>query len=157
MNSLNRLENVAEIPGPKFVYLHSTGIHGAYVLGPNGEYQPTQESIPGYENGLIYMNNRMLQIIPKLINNSRIPPIIILEGDHGAPPVTNVRLSNYQALYMPGKGKEVIYPSLTPVNTFRLIFNTYFNAHYPLLQDLSYTRMGDNKLDFSLVPPSCPK
>ncbi len=157
LDSLDRLENVAEIPGPKFVYLHSTGIHGSYVLGPNGEYQPTEENIPGYENGLIYMNNRMLQIIPKLINNSRIPPVIILEGDHGAPPVTASRLSNYQALYMPGKGKEVIYPSLTPVNTFRLIFNTYFNAQYPLLKDLSYTRIGDSKYDFGLVPPSCPK
>jgi hypothetical protein len=157
LDSLDKLENLAEIPGPKFVYLHSAGLHGDYVLGPNGEYQPTDDDIPGYENSLIYMDKRMLQIIPRLINNSRIPPIIILQGDHGAPPVTNSRLSNYQALYMPGKGKEVIYPSLTPVNTFRLIFNTYFNAHYPLLKDISYTRNGNRKDDFSLVPPSCPK
>jgi hypothetical protein len=157
MDSLDKLENLAEIPGPKFVYLHSTALHGAFVLGPNGEYQPAIKSIPGYKNALIYMDNRMLQIIPRLINDSRIPPIIILQGDHGAPPVTNVRLSNYQALYMPGEGKQVIYPTLTPVNTFRLIFNTYFNAHYPLLEDISYTRNANAKDTFVLVPPSCPK
>jgi len=157
LDSLDYLQNIPEIPGPKFIYLHSSGLHGSYVLGPNGEFQPTDNIVPGYENSLIYMDNRMLQIIPRLIKNSRVPPIIILQGDHGAPPITNGRLSNYQAIYMPGKGKEVIYSSLTPVNTFRLIFNTYFNAHYPLLKDISYIKNGDKEYSFAAVPPSCPK
>ena len=31
-----------------------------------------------------------------------------------------------------------MYDSISPVNTFRLIFNHYFDAGFPLLDDLSY-------------------
>lgn len=31
--------------------------------------------------------------------------------------------------------KSILYPSITPVNSFRLIFNLYFNTQYELLPD----------------------
>jgi hypothetical protein len=156
LDSLDNLEKLAKVPGPKFVYIHSTGLHGDFVLGPTGQFQLTGR-VPGYENALIYMDNRMLEILPKLINDSRVPPIIILMGDHGVAPVSDARLSNYQAIYMPGNGKNVIYPSITPVNTFRLIFNTYFNAQYRLLKDISYSYDHGRLFNFYVVPPSCAK
>jgi hypothetical protein len=42
------------------------------------------------------------------------------------------------AYYLPRGGNEVLYPDVSPVNTFRLIFNRYFDAGLPLLDDLSY-------------------
>ena len=36
------------------------------------------------------------------------------------------------------KGEQVLYDSVTPVNTFRLIFNYYFNTDLPLLEDKMY-------------------
>ena len=153
LDSLDNLENLAKVPGPKFVYIHSTGLHGDFVLGSTGQFQLSGR-VPGYENALIYMDNRMLEILPKLIKDSRVPPVIILEGDHGVAPVSDARLSNYQAIYMPGAGKNVIYPSLTPVNTFRLIFNTYFNAQYRLLKDVSYSYDHGRLFNFHVVPPS---
>jgi hypothetical protein len=51
------------------------------------------------------------------------------------------------AYYLPGSGKSKLYPSMTPVNSFRLIFDEYFGANYPLLQDKTYTTDNDTPPD----------
>ena len=43
----------------------------------------------------------------------------------------------FNAYYFPG-GNERLYDSITPVNSFRIIFNSYFGADYPLLEDKNY-------------------
>ncbi len=156
MSALDRLESLPQVNGPKFTYLHIMALHEQYVVGPNGEYQNTSLS-SGYRNALIYLNRRMLQILPKLIQDSQVPPIIILMSDHGIKPGEDIRLSNFEAIYMPGANKQTIYPSITPVNFFRIIFNTYFNGSYPLLKDTSYSFVPDHRQDFYAIPPSCPK
>jgi hypothetical protein len=40
------------------------------------------------------------------------------------------------ALYLPGAEADWLYPGITPVNTFRLIFNHYFGQHYSYLPDV---------------------
>ena len=39
---------------------------------------------------------------------------------------------------MPYGCDRLLYPSITPVNTFRLVFNCYFGASYPLQEDITY-------------------
>ncbi|NOR89466.1 MAG: hypothetical protein GQ524_04345, partial [Anaerolineales bacterium] len=39
------------------------------------------------------------------------------------------------AYYLPGKGPDELYPAITPVNSFRLIFNAYFEGEYEMLED----------------------
>jgi hypothetical protein len=99
----------------------------------------------------------MLQILPKLIQDSRVPPIIILMGDHGIDPGKDIRLNNFEAIYLPGAGKQAIYPSITPVNIFRVIFDARFNGSYPLLKDTSYNFVADHRQDFYAIHPNCPK
>ena len=41
------------------------------------------------------------------------------------------------AYHLPG-GADELYDSISPVNSFRIIFNTYFDAKLPLLQDKHY-------------------
>ncbi|MFN8461121.1 MAG: hypothetical protein U0X93_05055 [Anaerolineales bacterium] len=31
-----------------------------------------------------------------------------------------------------------MYPTITPVNSFRVVFNNYFGTDYPLLDDIAY-------------------
>jgi len=82
-------------------------------------------------------------------------PTIILQSDHGPRnsyidgryPTDDMfkegmRILN--AYYMPSNGSDFLYDSITPVNTFRVIFNTYFGTDYELLEDKSY-----NSFDFS--------
>jgi hypothetical protein len=42
------------------------------------------------------------------------------------------------ALYLPGVDTSDLYPAMTPVNTFRFIFNKYFGAELDLLPDKNY-------------------
>ncbi len=42
------------------------------------------------------------------------------------------------AYYLPGVDKDILYPSITPVNSFRLIFNLYFDTNFELLPDENY-------------------
>ncbi len=72
---------------------------------------------------------------------------IVLQSDHGWPTIGGAHPSasdlksvfrNLNAYYLPGEGGEPLYESITPVNTFRLIFNTYFGGDYDLLDDDSF-------------------
>ena len=49
----------------------------------------------------------------------------------------------------------LLYPAISPVNTFRLIFNTYLGADYPLLEDISYDSPVPYVFDFSTVSNPC--
>ena len=39
------------------------------------------------------------------------------------------------AFYFPDANTEQLYPTISPVNTFRLLFNLYFKENYELLED----------------------
>ena len=56
------------------------------------------------------------------------------------PEKTNMkeRLSILNAYYLPEEGKKLLYESITPVNTFRIIFNYLFNTEFEILNDKSY-------------------
>ncbi len=58
------------------------------------------------------------------------------------------------ALRLPGAAaaKSRLYPEITPVNTFRIIFNSYFSTDLPLLPDESYLYLDNGHLyDFLRV------
>jgi hypothetical protein len=48
-----------------------------------------------------------------------------------------------------------LYPTITPVNTFRLVFNDYFGGRYELLPDISYFSPVPKLYEFSEVPNRC--
>jgi len=100
--------------------------------GPiDGEYE-----VKGYTNEVQFINKRMLAIVESIIQNSSSPPIIILQGDTGglADTITNI----LNAYYLRGEPNEMLYSSVSPVNSFRIIFDTYFGASYELLPDVTY-------------------
>lgn len=158
LNAFNKMDEVSRIPGPKFVYLHLPAPHPSYVLGPNGDYKPTVNAIPGYTDTIIYLNKRILETIRLVLKNSKNPPVIILQADHGwggSELANRMRILN--AYYLPGSGSQAVYPSITPVNTFRMIFNQYFVGSFKLLEDKSYYSTNTGYFDFTMIPPDCPK
>lgn len=98
----------------------------------------------------------MENLINTLLSNSEIPPIIILQADEGPYPRRydpdekkfswkkatdeefRKKFGILNAYYLPNVDKSTLYPSITPVNSFRLIFNLYFNTDFELLPDKSY-------------------
>ena len=56
---------------------------------------------------------------------------------------------------MPLEQVPDLYPSMTPVNNFRLIFNTYFGASLPMLPDKSYISAFRRPYEFTEIPNDC--
>lgn len=50
------------------------------------------------------------------------------------------------AYYLPGVSKSELYPEITPVNSFRIIFNLYFHTNLSLLPDKNYIFPDANHL-----------
>ena len=48
------------------------------------------------------------------------------------------RYSIFNACLFPDGGDKNLYDSISPVNTFRVLFNHYFGTDYPLLEDRSF-------------------
>jgi hypothetical protein len=163
---LNHLLDVPAIAGPKFTYAHIFVPHTPFVFGPDGEimtdpgfYSSIQGKAvsdeyekQGYLNQIQYIDKAIVPVLHTLISKSKRPPIIVLLGDHGLQ--AENRNTDLLAYYLPnGSGK--LYPSISPVNSFRLIFDEYFGANYPLLPDLTY--VGDNMPLTGDPYPACAK
>jgi hypothetical protein len=48
------------------------------------------------------------------------------------------RTSILNAILIREPCRTMLYPGITPVNTFRVVFNCYFDAQLPLVEDETY-------------------
>jgi hypothetical protein len=163
---LNHLQDLPAVAGPKFTYAHIFVPHTPFAFSPEGElvtdpnfYSAIQGKAvndeyekQGYLNQIQYIDKAILPVLETIISKSKRAPIIILMGDHGLK--NDNRYTDLLAYYLPnGSGK--LYPSISPVNSFRLIFDEYFGANYPLLPDLTY--ISDTSALTADPYPTCAK
>ncbi len=149
------IDRVPSIKGPKFVYVHLILPHSPYVFGPNGEFITEEKDdfdLEAYRDQLIYTNKRILDLVKRLIHGAPKPHIIILQGDHGQLLNPADRVAILNAYYLPDGENAWLYPSISPVNTFRGIFNQYFHGEYEFLKDISYFSLYESPPDFKIVP-----
>jgi preprotein translocase subunit SecG len=153
--ALEMLQNLPSMPGPKFVYAHLYTTHQPFVFNPDGSMRQTSaEDDSAYIDQVKYANTRLLEIIQTLINESSIPPVIILQADHSYVR-TKDRSWILNAYFLPDVDPEVIYSTITPVNTFRVIFNEYFGQNYALLKDQSYFSPSGHPYQLEVLPERC--
>jgi hypothetical protein len=159
--TLDQLERLPATPGPVFVFAHIVSPHKPFVFGPNGETvaEETDEKT-AYRDQVAYLNSRILPLLQKIISNSSTPPIIIVQGDHGGIETAGEeRMAILNAYYLPDGGNQLLYDTITPVNSFRLILNYYFGASYEELENLSYFSDYKNPFHYTNVSnsrPGCP-
>lgn len=168
--ALNELPNIAGEEGPKFVYVHMLIPHRPNIFMPDGSMNldtdyykkgvgegiNRQYDIEGYINNTKFINSRLPRVLREIIRNSVHPPIIILQGDHGYQ-LPDIRFDILNAYYFPDRDYEALYPTITPVNTFRVVLNTYFGGNFPLLKDQSIN-VGINRPygKKTMRPGECP-
>lgn len=160
--------DVPKIDGPKFVFVHLVVPHQPFVIGPNGElsvvakytlddesYYRREDYVLGYTNQAAFIGNEFPRVLDAIISQSSNSPIIVVQGDHGpANSKPKFRMPILNAYYFPNTD-EAFYSKITPVNTFRMIFNTYLDANMLILEDRSYFSENDNVYEFQDVPNNC--
>ncbi len=152
---LTELPKISQISDPTFTFAHILIPHVPFVFSPQGiltdpGYYSGNMQNPinkkyfneGYIDEIEFINEQIIPILKTILKNSATPPIIVIQGDHGHLGNTFPILNAY---YLPGDGSQKIYPTITPVNTFRLIFDTYFGGSYGLLPDESFTDLGEGQ------------
>jgi len=169
MSLLSNVKKLPEVGGKLFVFAHLVLPHPPYSFDADGkpsnfneETATHRDVVDAYINQVKFANKEMLSVIDMLLMDSKRPPVIIIQGDHGPPPEISLTYSEkmpiLNAYYLPGKqAEQMLYPSISPVNTFRVILNSYFGKNLPLLEDKSYYAPNENHDAYQLVPNSCPK
>jgi len=157
LHAFDKLAEMPGIQGPKFVFAHIICPHWPFVFGADGEpievVEPKHESVskqrPKYLNQLQFVNKKVEVLVDEILSKSETPPIIILQADHGfklacwknecsRKETLEDRFGILNAYYLPQSGDNLLYQSISPVNTFRVVFNFYFGASFELLSDESY-------------------
>jgi hypothetical protein len=157
--ALDRLDEVTSLPGPKYVFAHLVTTHPPYVHNADGSYTGREQvaelgEIESYRRQLTYANSRMLSFVDRVL--ARDPEaIIILQADEGPFPARYQEESwNFKwrdatpeeleqkfgilfAMRVPDADLEAegFHDAITPVNTFRILFNARYGADLPLLPD----------------------
>ena len=160
----SQLGDVASLPPPKLVFVHILSPHPPFVFGPNGELisegdfeteNGEARTLRLYADQVNYLNQRVLEAVDGILSRSRVPPVIVIMGDHGwADRNSEDKLSILNAYHLPGVGNAALYPTITPVNTFRVILDAYFGGRYGLLEDASYFSYETDVFGFQLVQNS---
>jgi len=170
LHAFSMLETVAEWEGPKFVFMHMIPPHHPYLFDREGNikrhaYISNQFEFhkhlwgekDQYIDQLIFITKKIKAAIQTILDKSKTPPIIILQSDHG-PILKNSPRGDYlkartailNAFFLPGE-TNFLYDTITPVNTFRLIFNHYFNTSLPLLPDETFYSKYRRPWDFTRI------
>jgi hypothetical protein len=147
-----------ETEKPVFVFMHVMAPHDPYVFGRDGEevdykytfgptgtaYLDPSEEKTAYLNQLIYLTKTLRGVIENLQENSENQPIIIIQSDTG--PSTKFgetvnemhqvdRMSIFNAYYFPNGKYDLLSDDITPVNSFRIVFDSNFQTDYGLIED----------------------
>jgi hypothetical protein len=133
------LKRLPQEKGPKFVYAHILCPHAPFVFDKQGEKTDPANYFnfsnrKYYLEQHMYMTQKALEVVDVIMAKSKMPPIIILQSDHGQRgntgkdriPVGDLWKDILNTYYMPGMGNKGLFPAFLPVNTFRLIFANYF-------------------------------
>ncbi len=148
---------------PIFVFAHIFSPHPPYIFGANGEIRnlknidpnlETQENLDNdaFVNQLTFINKKITEVVNELLDSEN-QPVIIIQSDHGTAflfendkqnwitptnEMINERADNINFIFLPKNTTNIFSESITPVNTFRILFNHYFETDFEILEDKIY-------------------
>lgn len=144
----NKIEKLIETNSPKFIYAHIECPHAPYVFNKSGKIldKVEWEGAKYYLGQYIYITTRTKKLISNIIKESKQPPVIIIQSDHGPhqkkddpksyfATKPNHTKNIFNAMLIPNIDRNLLYPNISPENTFRLVFKHLFNENLTLLID----------------------
>jgi hypothetical protein len=173
------IKKIPSLNGDYFVYTHIIAPHPPFVFDENGVALPHDEPfkladanqfikdhsrkayLTGYRQQMQYINTLVLEAVDAILAKSNTPPIIIIQGDHGPGAYLHwsslektlpaERFSILNAYYFPDQDYSLLYPSISPINSFRVVLNKYFGGKFGLLPDRHYYSQWSFPFDFKEV------
>jgi hypothetical protein len=161
---------------PTFVLAHLLVPHEPYIYGPVCQhltpFWPLRDAAHAERVRRAYLdqirctNTKVLAAVDAILADSRVPPIVLIQSDHGhgrlgrvLPPLAQVpatavyeRTSVFAAYHLPGVSADSISPRITPVNIMRFVLRHYFQAALPPLPDATFWSGTSTPYQFEPVP-----
>jgi len=164
-------------PGPKFVFAHFLLPHGPFRLDSKcrmmdpvwpdlGSPAERETASALYADQVRCANLITLDLVEGILANSSETPVILLQGDHGygmfegdhPVPLQEARAEQVEdrthvlgAYLLPG-ARTALWPGISPVNVFRLVFTEYFGRELEFLADRTYWSDWDDPYNFVALP-----
>jgi hypothetical protein len=116
-----------------------------------------EEYVALYRAQLQYLNTLVIPALEDILRRSERPPVILLQADHGPgayfvwdsaeDSLLPERMSMLNAYYFPDRDYTALDPAISPVNSFRVVLDTFFGETLPRLPDRSFFSSWDRPLD----------
>lgn len=156
-----KLEKVIESSEePKFVFAHFLFPHEPYVLDENcdpltHDLRQERSMDQNYLNQLQCSNKKIQDLVSQIQQSSDNQAIIIIQSDEGpfkptalfksgamrkqlSPQAIQSHMMILNAYYFPDGQYDQLYRDITPINSFPVVFNTFFSTNLPMRPDASY-------------------
>ena len=154
--TLDAIASIRSNGRPMFVFAHLLSPHRPHAYDRDGRFLPVDQFPPykeGWRTVTEFLNTRLVQVVDS-IRTMEPNSIIIIQGDHGCnAPVESAitrwqgdwhdyvraRSANLFAVHVPdGQQGISLYPDITPVNLFRILFDACLETDYGKLEDVTW-------------------
>ena len=139
---------------PVYVFAHILVPHDPFVFTPDGacltrEQSIAREDFQGYVDQVGYATRIIEDIVDALLTDGRARPVILIQADEGPYPpwkytvpwqnasaeALRVKTGILNAYYFPNGDYAELRPDITPINSYRTVFNAHFGTDFPQLPD----------------------
>jgi hypothetical protein len=174
VRTLAAIAQVPKMPGPPvFTFAHVLSPHGPYVFdrgcGPARQRTGgtrSQRKAVAYVEQIQCLDRMVLELVTTLLRTSELPPVILLQGDHGSKSLhfdqaasaeqiplaaARERLGAFGAYYLPDDAREAFGDSVTVVNVMGNVLRSYLGAALPREPDDMYLSVHDAPYAFKRV------
>jgi len=144
----SQLMQVSTGSEPKFVF--------AYLVSPQSAGAGSD-----FPEGADFFDTLLSDIITKILKRAHDSSVIIIQGatgaesgpDEGSPnhKFAENNMTIYEAFYIPHPIQKRLYPSITPVNTFRFVLDGIFKTDLGLLEDRIYYAHPKSPFEFTEI------
>jgi hypothetical protein len=170
------LEGVGRLPAvdaPVFAIAHVLSPHWPFafdhacrLLPRSARGRPRAEL---YAGQVVCLNRMLLAMVTRLVRDSKVPPIILLQSDHGSAvhgffdSPSNERVSAtaawerfgaFGAYYLPAGGAAAFGDTVSVVNVLGNVLRHYFHADLPREPDDRYLSVMADPFRFTHVDPA---
>ena len=171
---LEQLKRIGSLEEPTFTFAHFVPPHPPYVFDREGNVRSSGFSIRSYGDKdayidqLIWVNTSINRVVDQILQDKEANAVIVIQGDHGTEFSDTRGILSYggdpdetlifektgilNAYYLPEMCQPAgLYNSITPVNTFRLIFDRCLGTDIGLLEDVLHWSTYDRPYDFTFI------